>query len=50
MIADLDAEVGDPAELAAALSALPGVVDHGLFPAAMVAEVLVGRGDAVERA
>lgn len=50
VIADLDAEVGDPAELAAALSALPGVVDHGLFPAAMVAEVLVGRGDAVERA
>jgi ribose 5-phosphate isomerase A len=49
VIADYLGEVGDPAELAARLSAVPGVVDHGLFPAAMVTEVLVGRGDAVER-
>jgi hypothetical protein len=26
------------------------VVDHGLFPAEMVAEVIIGRGDAVEEA
>ena len=32
-----------------ALAAVPGVVDHGLFPASMVAEVIVGRGDGVER-
>ena len=32
------------------LAAIPGVVDHGLFPAAMVSEVLIGRGDEVERA
>jgi ribose 5-phosphate isomerase A len=35
--------------LAARLSATPGVVDHGLFPPALVADVLVGRGDDVER-
>jgi ribose 5-phosphate isomerase A len=50
MIADYGGEVGDPAELAARLSATPGVVDHGLFPAEMVTAVIVGRGDAVERA
>lgn len=49
VIADLLADVRDPAELAAALAAIPGVVDHGLFPAAMVSELIVGRGEAVER-
>ena len=49
MIADYSGDVEDPAELAAALAAVPGVVDHGLFPGSMVAEVLVGRGGAVER-
>ena len=33
VIADYRGEVGDPAELATRLSATPGVVDHGLFPA-----------------
>ena len=50
VIADYAGEVGDPGELAAALAAVPGVVDHGLFPASMVSEVIVGRGDGVERA
>ena len=49
VIADYLGTVTDPAELAAMLSAIPGVVDHGLFPASMVTEVLVGRGDEVER-
>jgi ribose 5-phosphate isomerase A len=49
VIADYSGEVGDPAELAARLAAVPGVVDHGLFPASMVSEVIVARGDAVER-
>jgi ribose 5-phosphate isomerase A len=49
VIADYRGEVGDPAELAARLSAIPGVVDHGLFPAKMVSEVLIGRVDSVER-
>ncbi|HEX2358965.1 MAG TPA: ribose-5-phosphate isomerase RpiA [Solirubrobacterales bacterium] len=50
VIADLLADVHDPAELAAALARIPGVVDHGLFPASMVSDVLIGRGNAVERA
>ena len=49
VIADYYGEVGDPAELAARLSAEPGVVDHGLFPGAMVSEVLIGRGSEVQR-
>ncbi len=49
VIADYLGEVTDPAELATMLAAIPGVVDHGLFPASMVTEVLVGRGDQVER-
>jgi ribose 5-phosphate isomerase A len=38
-----------PAALAARLEADPGVAAHGLFPADMVSEVLVGRGSAVDR-
>ena len=49
LIADYGGDVGDPAELAARLAEIPGVVDHGLFAAAMVSEVLVGRGESVER-
>jgi ribose 5-phosphate isomerase A len=49
VIADYFGEVGDPAGLAARLSAAPGVIDHGLFPAQMVSEVLVGRGSEVDR-
>lgn len=48
VIADYTGPVGDPAELAARLSATPGVVAHGLFPPSMVTSVIVGRGpDAV---
>jgi ribose 5-phosphate isomerase A len=39
----------DPAALAARLEADPGVAAHGLFPPDMVAELLIGRGDEVER-
>jgi ribose 5-phosphate isomerase A len=49
VLADWVGEVDDPAELAARLSASPGVVDHGLFPPELVTEVLVGRGEAVDR-
>jgi ribose 5-phosphate isomerase A len=48
-IADYRGEVGDPATLAARLEADPGISSHGLFPPAMVSEVLVGAGDAVSR-
>ena len=39
----------DPAALAARLEADPGVAAHGLFPPDMVSEVLIARGDGVER-
>jgi ribose 5-phosphate isomerase A len=49
VIADYRGPVGDPAALAAWLAATPGVVEHGLFPPEMVATILVGRGDSVQR-
>lgn len=48
LIADWGGDVGDPEAVAARLAATPGVVDHGLFPPAMVSDVLVARGDEVE--
>ena len=49
VIADYAGDVADPAPLAAMLDADPGVAAHGLFPPALVSEVLIGRGEAVER-
>jgi ribose 5-phosphate isomerase A len=49
VIADFNGKVNEPGELAARLSVMPGVVDHGLFPSGMVSAVLVARGDSVER-
>ncbi len=49
VIADFHGQVHEPGELAARLSVMPGVVDHGLFPSGMVSAVLVGRGESVER-
>ncbi len=49
VIADYHGPVADPAALAVQLSSTPGVVQHGLFPREMVATVLVGRGDSVDR-
>lgn len=48
VLADYAAPFADPGELAAWLAALPGVVDHGLFPPEMVSDVLVGRGTEVQ--
>jgi ribose 5-phosphate isomerase A len=48
-IADYRGPIGDPATLAARLDSDPGIAAHGLFPPAMVSEVLVGVGGAVER-
>jgi len=42
VLADYLGDVGDPAALADRLSAVPGVVSHGLFPPELVGEVLVG--------
>jgi ribose 5-phosphate isomerase A len=49
VIADYTAPFDDPGTLAAWLSQMPGVVEHGLFPPSMVFEVLVGRDNGVER-
>ena len=49
LIADYRGPIGDPTQLAKRLSAAPGVVEHGLFPPALVSTVLVGRGGEVER-
>ncbi|MGZ4184984.1 MAG: ribose 5-phosphate isomerase A [Solirubrobacteraceae bacterium] len=48
VIADFTGEFSNPQELAAQLSAAVGVVDHGLFPPALVTDVLIGRGTEVE--
>ncbi|MHB8437043.1 MAG: ribose 5-phosphate isomerase A [Acidimicrobiales bacterium] len=41
--------LGDPGELAKRLSAIPGVVEHGLFSPALVSDILVGQGSRVHR-
>ena len=48
VIADWYGGLDDPRAVSAALSAPPGVIDHGLFPPEMVSDVFVGRGDEVE--
>jgi len=49
VLADYLGPLEDPAEIAARLSRTPGVVEHGLFPPSMVAEIFVARGGDVER-
>lgn len=39
--------ISDPAALAAALDAVPGMVGHGLFPGAWVERAIIGAGDEV---
>jgi ribose 5-phosphate isomerase A len=47
LIADYRGPIGEPAALAARLEADPGVAAHGLFPPALVDDVLIASGDAV---
>jgi ribose 5-phosphate isomerase A len=49
VIADYLGPLGDPGELAARLSATPGVVEHGLFAPEMVSLVLIAREGPIER-
>ena len=49
VIADWTGPVDDLRELSARLAAMPGVVDHGLFPPELVSDVIVARGGAIER-
>lgn len=48
VIADYTGAVDDPDALASRFSATVGVVEHGLFPASMVADVVIVRGESVE--
>lgn len=48
VIADYRGPVDEAAELAARFGATPGVVEHGLFPPALVERVLVARGTDIE--
>jgi ribose 5-phosphate isomerase A len=48
LIADYLGPVGDPRELAARLSATPGVVDHGLFAPELVSDILIAGPSGVE--
>jgi ribose 5-phosphate isomerase A len=48
-IADYHAPFDDPAVLAVWLAGTPGVICHGLFEPSLVSEILIGRGDQVER-
>jgi ribose 5-phosphate isomerase A len=51
LIADYFGEIGDPRELAARLSATPGVVEHGLFEPELVSLILIaGEGGVQIRA
>jgi ribose 5-phosphate isomerase A len=48
VIADFTGELGEPAALAARFAATPGVIEHGLFPPALTADILVARDADVE--
>ena len=48
LIADYQGEIDDPERLAERFQAVPGVVDHGLFPPRLTSDVLIARGDEVE--
>jgi ribose 5-phosphate isomerase A len=48
VIADYGGPVDPPGDLAARLASTPGVVEHGLFPPALVGDVLVGRGEVAD--
>jgi ribose 5-phosphate isomerase A len=49
LIADFHGDVDDPERLAARLSATPGVIDHGLFPPSLTSDVIIARGEEIER-
>jgi ribose 5-phosphate isomerase A len=49
LIADYLGPVGDPRRLATRLSAIPGVVEHGLFAPEMVSLILIAGESGVER-
>jgi ribose 5-phosphate isomerase A len=49
VIADYHGPIDDPAELAAQLSATPGLVSHGLFEPALVSVILIARNATIDQ-
>ena len=49
VLADHFTSVEDPASLSSRLASVPGVIAHGLFAPSLVSEVIVGRGDDIQR-
>lgn len=49
VIADFTAPFDDPRQVAARFAATVGVVEHGLFGPELVSDVIIGRGERVER-
>jgi ribose 5-phosphate isomerase A len=49
LIADWHGPVDDPEQLSLRLEATAGVVEHGLFPPALVSDIIVSHGDRTER-
>ena len=49
VVADYLGPVVDACTLASKLSTTPGVVEHGLFPPELVTEIMIARGQDVER-
>ena len=47
-IADYRGPVDDPAATAARLSAVPGVIDHGLFGPELISDILIAHGEEIE--
>jgi ribose 5-phosphate isomerase A len=45
LIADWHGAISSPAELADRLAGTPGVIEHGLFPPALVSDVIIGQGE-----
>jgi ribose 5-phosphate isomerase A len=48
VVADYLAEFDDPEALALRLAATAGVVEHGLFPSALVSDLVIAHGEQVE--
>jgi ribose 5-phosphate isomerase A len=48
LIADWHGVFDDPEKLSARLAAIPGLVEHGLFPPALVSDVIIGRAGRAE--